>query len=466
MPSKKIDVVDIVRHEGPIMLPKKLSLQGAIDSLLQRMQYEAQPVRIREVIPALPWDGAIALTKAIEQLFGYALQIPTVFSGMFGTMSNPPMQISVETGPDTTTLIPWGRFSLPGIPGWIETLALPDSEGRISFAVASETIHEHEHTIRKLILRCREIVAAESIYRGKAIEVTFTRDGELLSTPDIKFLRVPPMPPIFNKPLETAIETNIFTPIRYREVLAKNAIPFKRGILLAGEYGTGKTLLAQAVARETVMNNMTFIYGRNPNDLSHLLTFAERFQPAVLLTEDVDRVAGVDRTDDVNDVLNTLDGVGNKKSEVMLILTTNHPESINPAMRRPGRIDVILPVTLPDAEAAERLVRLYGGSRIAEGENLSAVGMALFGQRPATIRETVERAKLDAIRRSKGETSRILASDLLAAADVTIAEAALFTPKPIQKPVEELGQALGDRLGRLLVKGAHAATQLNGGYLD
>ena len=76
------------------------------------------------------------------------------------------------------------------------------------------------------------------------------------------------------------------------------------------------------------------------------------------------------------------------------MLTTNHLDNINQAMLRPGRLDAIINVEAPDADAAERLVRHYGGMAIAADENLTEVGVALAGQIPAVIEETVKRAKL------------------------------------------------------------------------
>ena len=76
------------------------------------------------------------------------------------------------------------------------------------------------------------------------------------------------------------------------------------------------------------------------------------------------------------------------------MLTTNHLENINPAMLRPGRLDSIINVLPPDAEAVSRLFHLYGGSTIAADEDLSKAADLLSGTIPAVIAEVVKRAKL------------------------------------------------------------------------
>ena len=76
------------------------------------------------------------------------------------------------------------------------------------------------------------------------------------------------------------------------------------------------------------------------------------------------------------------------------MLTTNALENINPAMLRPGRLDAVIDVLPPDAEAAERLVRVYTGTDLDPTADLLPVGVALEGLIPAVIAEVVKRARL------------------------------------------------------------------------
>lgn len=440
----EVHVAQVVRHKGPILLPEEMTTEDAVAVLQRKLTYDAEKVRVDETIPAFVWDGALALQKALVEMFGLAQQ--TVTPSWFGDI--PPAMISIETSPTETVKVPWGRFSLPGITGWVASAVAKDESGRALFRVVAEVTHADEDRVRKLIARTRVLAKAESIYRGKAFSLRFNDDGgDPLEMPTPKFLGLTAAPVVFNRDLEQAIETNLLTPIRYSDAVRKAGIPLKRGTLLAGVYGTGKTLTANLVAGEAVKHGWTFIYVTKVEELGQVLQFAQDFQPAVVFAEDVDRAAGRERTDEVNDLLNILDGIGSKAGEIITILTSNHPENINPAMRRPGRVDVVLAVEPPDAEAASRLMRLYGGASISPTEDLLPAGAMLNGEIPAVIREVVERAKLEAIRRAGGETSSISGADLLAAAKVLKAERTLFAPAaPGETAMEQLARGLGMQL--------------------
>src|SRR6185369_1993373 len=102
----------------------------------------------------------------------------------------------------------------------------------------------------------------------------------------------------------------------------------KRGIAFVGDYGTGKTLLASDVARVAVENGWTFIYVKEPAELSEALRYAQQYQPVVVFAEDADRIAGPERTATVNALLNQLDGIDGKAARIMTIVTSNAPDKI------------------------------------------------------------------------------------------------------------------------------------------
>ncbi len=447
--DKKVHVVEVERHDGPIMLPDKLTYKQAAEVLMEKAVYDEQPVAFSEVVPVFVWDGAVALDKAIRTLFGLSMQIPD--KSFFGDI--PPRMISVETGVDETTQVPWGKFSLPGIKGHVETSWAADSEGRIVFQIAANVLRKHEHQIKDLFRLTRELATKESLYRNKAFSIKFRdSEGDWLQIPVINFFRIVDNPPIFSKNLERAIETSILTPIRYTALARQNNIPLKRGILLAGPYGTGKTLTAGMIARECPQNGWTFIYVQSVHELAHALKFAQMFQPAVVFCEDVDRVADMNRSEGANDLLNVLDGVDTKVGEIITVLTSNHADKINPALRRKGRIDVTLSVSPPDKEAAERLIRYYGGPLVAADEDLSAVSERLDGQIPAIIREVVERAKLEAMNRSGGTSLRMSGGDLDNSAETLMIEEGLFRPNTGGNPHEMVAKDIARSLMNLVVR--------------
>jgi transitional endoplasmic reticulum ATPase len=109
-------------------------------------------------------------------------------------------------------------------------------------------------------------------------------------------------------------------------------------------------------------------------------------------------------------------------ARIMTIMTTNHPDQINPAMLRPGRIDLQLDVTTPDVEATIRMIRRFAGERLAEGTDLTEVAQLLTTETPARIHETVKRAGLESLRRN-GKRAPITADDIMAVAPEVKGEA-------------------------------------------
>lgn len=205
-------------------------------------------------------------------------------------------------------------------------------------------------------------------------------------------------------------------------------------------YGTGKTMTANVTSKVCVDNGWTYILLDDIRALKEALLFAQRYQPAVVFAEDVDRVAE-HRDQRGNDLLNTIDGVLTKNSQVITVLTTNHVEKLDRAMLRPGRLDAVITVRPPEAEAVERLVRLYGRGLVVADEDLTAVGEALAGNIPATIREVVERSKLAMV--GAGRDS-VTAEDLLLAGKGMERHLSLLQDvKPQPTAQHQLGAAFG-----------------------
>lgn len=433
MSPKEVDVVKVHHHDGPLLLPEKMTAKAAIEVLKREMEYEAEAVKIVARIPGFVWDGALALSEAIRQQFGYSHQQSQTIEGFFGSWKVPPSLQTIACGVDETTLVPWGQIALPGIEGNIVTQVGKDEFGRVVLVITATTTHAHEKQIQALFALTKRLVREKSIYRGKAISIAFAKhqrdsdkdEPELYPIPVVSFMRLSPNPPIFSARLERALDVAVMTPIRHTSAVRSAGIPLKRGVLLAGAYGTGKTLAAAEIARVCSASGWTFIYIQEVSELSHAIRFATAYQPAVVFAEDVDRAAGRDRDASVNTLLNTLDGIDSKATEVMVVLTSNHPEQLSPAMRRPGRIDVILEISTPDAEAVGRLIRWYSGTMVPSTEHLGDVGELLAGQIPAVIREVVERSKLAAIARD-GIGDTLIASDLMEAATILLAEQRLF----------------------------------------
>lgn len=393
--ENKVHVAEVVHHGEKVVLPQGMKIDDAISLLKRRQKFLEEEVVVRRTFNVFPWDGANALALALEERFGWAAAEAT--PSFFG--SNPPQMMNIEVGPGIYRKIPWGRFSLPAVDGFVQTSAAK-KEGRIAFELVGKVLRKDELTIELLFDTVEKILKTKSIYAGKAVKIRFRdNDGQPLEMPEPEFMRLDGISReslVFSESVGKLIETNLFTPIERVQDCIDNGIPVKRGVLLGGPYGTGKTLAATVAAALAQAAGVTFIYVPRSDELSDALQFAKQYsdKACCIFCEDIDRAMSGERSVKMDDILNILDGIDTKQSRIITVLTTNHLDNINPAMLRPGRLDAIIDVTAPDAKAVEKLIRLYGKGTIAADEDLTGAGQILAGTIPAVIAEVVKRAKL------------------------------------------------------------------------
>lgn len=449
-----------VKHNGTeIILPSKpanMSLDTAIKTLQLRKKEEETEVSIREPMEAFPWDGAFCFFQAMSDMFGWAQAVPT--KSFFGDY--PPQVISIDVGYDQRADIIWGEFQIPGIKG-VLNCSTETKDGRRIFCIGGWTLRKHHPLIKELAEKTREYLKTKSIYRGKAFRIFTRDDGTMDYDRQPAFIDAQSFRPeelIFSEELEEQINTNLFTPIKATDACRKNKIPLRRGILLEGPFGTGKTLTAGATAKLCEENDWTFIILDKVQSLKAALEFARLYPPAVVFGEDIDRATSGDRTSKLDEILNIIDGVVGKRAEIITVLTTNDVASINQAMLRPGRLDAVIPLRAPDAKAVEKLVQVYSRNLLPENADLTEIGVELQGQIPAVIRETIERAKLYAISRTGGDVNgkniKLAESDLVHAARGMKNHLELLNrPTSVEpSPEEQLGKAFSHVVKTQLVK--------------
>lgn len=420
--QQEVHVATITHHGEQLILPEGMGMDDAIDLLKRRKRYLEETIEINEAFSVFPWDGANALNAVLTNRYGWSPAEAT--PSFFG--SNPPKMISIDVDHDKVIQVPWGRFSLPNIEGHIECSATRKN-GRIVFAVEALILRKDEETVRSLFDELRIELKKNSIYRGKAFKIRFRDDkGKVITMPEPKFIDTTDVDEnmlVYPAETQTAIETSLFTPIQRIQDCIANGIPVKRGVLLGGTFGTGKTMAAKVASKYAVQQGITYLYVTRADELADAIEFAKMYcDPAcVIFCEDIDRAMTAtndERTVAIDDILNIIDGIDTKASNIITVLTTNNLESITPAMLRPGRLDAVIDVLPPDAAAAEKLVRLYASGAVDEAEDLSSVGKELNGIIPAVIAEVVKRAKLAQLRLQDAGTkvTKLTAQALLDAA--------------------------------------------------
>ena len=462
------DVIEVKRHGNAIVIPDGLTLERVDQVIHARMDYENQIFTpIAEIDAPFVYEAAYALNAVLTEKFGWANGIPT--PGFFGP--KPPQMLAVPIDIGKTVQVPWGRFALPNIgpEGWIQSGTTQKDDGRVVFQLVANVKRVYEPVINELIEDVKKYIREHSIYRNRAFRVKlFDNYGNRLPMPEPEFIDLDPN---VNKelvlPEATAIsvETNIFTPIRQTERVVKHGIPLKRGVLLAGQFGTGKTMIAAATANLALHHGWTYVECVSIEELPEVVRLARQYgdrnHGVVLFCEDIDRLMrGDERTVEIDNVLNVIDGVESKGTALMIVLTTNELEKITSAMLRPGRLDAIIHIPAPDAAAAIRLARQYGRGLIDPNDPLTEAGKILDGKIPAIIRESVERSKLRAISITPDDGQLVVTDEALAYAAAEMDEhVKLLMPKPEDKRSETVkaADALASAVDRATEAGVAAA---------
>jgi transitional endoplasmic reticulum ATPase len=412
----------IERGGAKIRLPEGMDEVQAI-KFLKRVYDESQAEATwHRQYRYRPLDGAAATMRVLKRTFG-GVSVPPGM-GFFGPI--PPAFISIEVGPNERIEVPamGEEVTLPHLSDVTFTL---DASGHEEYGHVFTLHARGKKASAGEVQAIFELVAQEleenSIYRGKAIH-----DG-------YGFLDLDGFDPdkvVYSEVTQGELETNIFARLWYPDELTRYGQRLKGAVLLEGTYGVGKTLAAYMTAIEAIKAGWTFILMR-PESITgqssveafrKVMQDAEMYERAVVFVEDVDTLTAADaESDRISIMLDLFDGVRAKGREVVVILTTNHVESIHKGMVRPGRIDAVIPVTKPDAAGIIKLCKVLVPEELLSeeisDEEWEMVAKAMDGFIPAAVAEACERAVRYMIVKAKGEVNgtRIDALDLARAAE-------------------------------------------------
>ena len=193
-----------------------------------------------------------------------------------------------------------------------------------------------------------------------------------------------------------------------------------KGVLLVGPPGTGKTLLAKAVAGEAQVpffsiSGSEFVemfVGMGAAKVRDLFKQANEKAPCIVFIDEIDTIGkkrdgnGIGGNDEreqtLNQLLSEMDGFDGKKG-VVILAATNRPESLDPALLRPGRFDRRIPVELPDLQGREAILRVHAGNvSMSDQVDFNAIARATSGASGAELANIINEAALRAgIRWSK-----------------------------------------------------------------
>jgi cell division protease FtsH len=229
----------------------------------------------------------------------------------------------------------------------------------------------------------------------------------------------------------TEIVEYLHNPGKYKEIGAS----MPKGILLVGPPGTGKTMLAKAVAGEAnvpffSMSGSEFVemfVGMGASKVRDLFRQAKEKAPCIVFIDEIDAIGkkrdgqlggNDEREQTLNQLLTEMDGFeGN--TGVIILAATNRPESLDPALTRPGRFDRRVPVELPDLKGREEILRVHAKKiKVDSGVDFAKIARMASGASGAELANIVNEAALRAVRDGRTCASQ---SDLEESIEVVIA---------------------------------------------
>ena len=230
----------------------------------------------------------------------------------------------------------------------------------------------------------------------------------------------------------TEIVDYLHNPGKYKEIGAS----MPKGILLVGPPGTGKTMLAKAVAGEAnvpffSMSGSEFVemfVGMGASKVRDLFKQAKEKAPCIVFIDEIDaigqkrnsgKMGGNDeREQTLNQLLTEMDGFEGNNG-VIILAATNRPESLDPALTRPGRFDRRVPVELPDLKGREAILKVHAKKiKVAEDADFHQIARMASGASGAELANIVNEAALRAVRDGRRYATQ---SDLEESIEVVIA---------------------------------------------
>jgi transitional endoplasmic reticulum ATPase len=209
-------------------------------------------------------------------------------------------------------------------------------------------------------------------------------------------------------------------PLRHPELFTKLGIDPPKGVLLYGPPGTGKTLLAKAVANESGASFfsiagpeiMSKFYGQSEENLRKIFEEAEKNAPAIIFIDEVDAIApkreevtGEVERRVVSTLLTQMDGL-KSRGKVIVIAATNRENSIDPALRRPGRFDREVEIGVPDQKGRKEILQIHTRNMpLTKDVDLDQMSAITYGYVGADLEALCKEAAMSALRRNLPQIS-------------------------------------------------------------
>ncbi len=292
-------------------------------------------------------------------------------------------------------------------------LLVTDQQGR--YVVMIQGPNEHQPVLQvevaglpvdlaqRLLAELDHLRAELNVYRGHLLDVSLNPMGGV----DLTFADPPGLSRedvVLPAAVLMRVERHALGVASHRQALLATGQHLKRGLLLYGPPGTGKTHTTRYLMGQMTGYTRLVLTGRTLVAVGAVTDLARALLPAVIVLEDVDLVAeerslGPASSPVLFDLLDAMDGAA-PDADLLFLLTTNRADLLEPALAaRPGRVDVAVEITLPDAPARERLLALYGQNvpLALTDEDVSLAVERTDGTTASFIKELIRRSMLESL---------------------------------------------------------------------
>lgn len=396
--AERDEVVDLIQGF--------LGLEGSEHSVVTRSMPVFEHVNLQTALDA--WSTEPGREVAVHGLMlaphhgGVTLQQLVSGGAHHGLRLSPPPLVDLANGPDSA--LACLRLGL---------LLVEDEVGRYVLMVNGPSEHDSGLELeiagldvgqaQALHARLEELRRALNVYRGHVLDISVNPMGGLL----VEFGQIPGTARedvVLPEPVLARVERHALGVAAHREALLAAGQHLKRGLLLYGPPGTGKTHTTRYLVGRMAGYTRLTLTGRALQAIGSAAELARDLQPAVVVLEDVDLVAedrsfGRGSSPVLFDLLDAMDGAA-PDADLLFMLTTNRADLLEPALAaRPGRVDVAVEIGLPDPEARERLLALYGRSLPLQLDKAATLEIVerTEGVTASFIKELLRRAMLEAL---------------------------------------------------------------------
>jgi hypothetical protein len=432
--------------------PEKMTYAEGAQLLAKKADAEEEMYEFGENFKCRPMDGAFAFNMVLKDIYGMTA-IGKAIRGWGGTQL--PELRTVHIGLKESMQVPWGLLVWPPWNAEFYLTEWMDKDYGYAFRIQGAAKKKYEGEIQGLFMLVHRYLEEHSIYRGKALVGTGIPSGQGYSEPEfLDAYAINREEIVYNTDVEQSLVHGLWGRITHRKVLAdskrKRPRKFNPKVLVHGENGTGKTVAGLISAQHCLENDMTFIQAAPDEDLAMVMRFAEHVgTPALVMVEDAEKLID-EEPKKLDKLLEIFDGMRTKGREVGLLLTTNHPEELPPALMRAKRINRAIYISDLDAEALRRLIDIHISEDQREDLDYDALAEAFEGFKPSWIVQVLEDADDGSVIRT-GEIGLPLATEDFVQEALVMRQLHEMHQRSLTRPKKpEIETALYDLLSRVL----------------